>query len=60
MDYYRHHCFYYIWQKTTKHNENNGKTFANFRHGLKGVEEEVKDVKQIKNDIDIITKLKIG
>lgn len=37
-----------------------GKTFANFRHGLKGVEEEVKDVKQIKNDIDIITKLKIG
>lgn len=37
-----------------------GKTFANFRQGLKGVEEEVKDVKQIKNDIDTITKLKIG
>lgn len=37
-----------------------GKAFANFRQGLKGVEEEIKDVKEIKNDIDTITKLKIG
>lgn len=37
-----------------------GKTFANFRQGLKGVEEEIKDVKEIKSDIDTITKLKIG
>lgn len=37
-----------------------GKSFANFRQGLKGVEEEIKDVKEIKNDIDTITKLKIG
>lgn len=37
-----------------------GKTFANFRQGLKGVGEEIKDVKEIKSDIDTITKLKIG
>jgi sec-independent protein translocase protein TatA len=37
-----------------------GKAFANFRQGLNGVEEEIKDVKEIKNDIDTITKLKIG
>ena len=37
-----------------------GKTFANFRQGFKGVESEIKEVKEIKNDIDTITKLKSG
>ncbi len=37
-----------------------GRTVANFRQGMKGVEEEIKDVKEIKDDIDTITKLKIG
>lgn len=37
-----------------------GKSFASFRQGFKGVEEEIKEVKEIKNDIDTITKLKIG
>lgn len=37
-----------------------GRSFANFRQGLRGVEEEIKDVKEIKSDIDTITKLKIG
>ncbi|MGQ3685842.1 MAG: Sec-independent protein translocase subunit TatA/TatB [Candidatus Loosdrechtia sp.] len=36
-----------------------GKSFASFRQGFKGVEEEIKEVKEIKNGIDTITKLKI-
>lgn len=37
-----------------------GKSFANFKQGFKGVEEEIKEVKEIKGDIDTITKFKIG
>ncbi|OOP56091.1 MAG: hypothetical protein AYP45_11070 [Candidatus Brocadia carolinensis] len=37
-----------------------GKSFANFQQGFKGVEKEIKEVKEIKNDIDTITKLKVG
>lgn len=37
-----------------------GKSFAGFKQGFKGVEEEIKEVKEIKNDIDTITKLKIS
>lgn len=40
--------------------KNAGKSYANLRQGLKGVEKEIKEVKEIKGDIDTITKLKIG
>lgn len=36
-----------------------GKSFASFRQGFRSVEEEIKEVKEIKNGIDTITKLKI-
>lgn len=37
-----------------------GKSFANLKQGFKGVEEEIKEVKEIKDDINTITKLKIS
>ncbi|MFN3531550.1 MAG: twin-arginine translocase TatA/TatE family subunit [Candidatus Brocadia sp.] len=52
--------FIVFGKKLPKTMKSLGKSFANFRQGLKGVEEEIKDVKEIKNDIDTITKLKIG
>ena len=40
--------------------KNAGKSYASLRQGFKGVEKEIKEVKEIKGDIDTITKLKIG
>lgn len=37
-----------------------GKSVAEFRKGFKGVESEIKEVREIKDDIDKVTKLKIG
>ncbi|MCF6157714.1 MAG: twin-arginine translocase TatA/TatE family subunit [wastewater metagenome] len=37
-----------------------GKSVASFKQGFKGVEEEIKEVKEIKSDIDSITKIKLS